>query len=126
MLSAFGLPTSPIQSAFYGAAPSTNEWEWVTEQPKQFLSQLEIQYVPPRMTHQNPRFASFYLSEETIETRRATPPILMTESVWSGYRHAEPNSGAVTKSLFKKIKLNTPGYAGDVYGGDAIFPALKE
>jgi class 3 adenylate cyclase len=102
------------------------EWKWEKETPKGFLSNLEIQYVPPGVTHKNPGFQSFFVTEETQLIRPKTPPILMTGRVWGGFQRERPNSAAVKQSLFKKIKVSTPVYSGDVYGGNAIFGSLKE
>jgi len=64
--------------------------------------------------------------EETKEIRPRTPPILMTSQVWDGFRRAKPDDNSVKQSLFRKIKVTAPGYSGEVYGGDVIFPSLKE
>jgi hypothetical protein len=78
------------------------------------------------MTHKNPRFQSFFLLDETKEIRPKTPPILMTARVWTGFRSAKPDDNSVKQSLFQRINVTTPGYTGEVYGGDVIFPSLKQ
>jgi hypothetical protein len=104
---------------------SGDSWRWVDETLESFVSQLEVNYAPTRITHKRVDFGSFYMSSDTVQTREATPPILMTAAVWSGYRKAEPDSSSVQQSMFKEVSLRVPGYSGKVYGGDVIFPNLK-
>jgi len=94
--------------------PAGGGWKWVSETLETFVSQLEVQYVPARVVHKSPNFASFYMSSDNVQTRDATPPILMTAEVWSGFRKAEPNNSAVQNSLFKKVNVSVPGYSGQV------------
>jgi len=116
------LPANSLEQALGGAS----DWTWKTESLHSFVSQLDVQYVPSRVVHKHPDFASFFLSQETLKTREATPPILMTASVWQGFKKAKPNSTIVEKSLFRKVGVRVSGYAGEVYGGDVIFPKLKQ
>jgi adenylate cyclase len=121
-------------STFINPAPATgllgalgggSDWTWRTESLHSFISQLDVQYVPSRVVHKRADFASFYLSQETLKTREATPPILMTAAVWRGFKKARPDSASVQKSLFRKVEVRVPGYAGEIYGGDVIFRQLK-
>jgi hypothetical protein len=112
----FGMPNSQPASG----------WRWVEETPREFLSKLDIKRAPPLITHKDSRFESFFVMEDTKEVRPRTPPILMTSQVWDGFRKEKPNDNSVKQSLFKKIKVTAAGYSGEVYGGDVIFPALKE
>jgi hypothetical protein len=112
-----------LQPAIVGGGG--DDWTWKNESLHGFLSQLDIQYVPSRVFHKNPDFASFYLSEEALKTREETPPILMTSAVWHGFKTAKPGSAILQKSLLKKIEVTIPGYTGEVFGGDVVFNALK-
>ncbi|HKS18791.1 MAG TPA: adenylate/guanylate cyclase domain-containing protein [Bradyrhizobium sp.] len=119
-LSPFFVPYSVSQQPTGGS-----DWKWKTESLEHFLSQLDVKYVPSRVVHKHPDFASFFLSSETKKTRDATPSILVTEPVWVGFRKAKPNSPLVTKALFKKVGVHVPGYKGDVFGSGAVFNELK-
>jgi hypothetical protein len=114
-------PLSGLQQALGG-----NEWTWVTETLPAFVSQLEVQYVPARIEHKRPDFASFYVTTDSLQTREATPPILLTAAVWSGFKKAKPTSSIVQQALFKRVSISVPGYSGEVFGGQAIFPKLIE
>jgi adenylate cyclase len=103
-----------------------NQWTWVIETMPAFVSQLEVQYVPTRLQHKRPDFASFFVTTDSLKTREATPPILLTGAVWSGFKKAKPTSSIVQKALFKRVSISVPGYGGEVFGGQAIFPALVE
>jgi len=129
-LGAPGLLNNPPLSNYFGMPKSNSQpasgWRWVEETPHEFLSKLDIKHLPPQITHKDPRFESFFVMEETKEVRPRTPPILMTSQVWDEFRRAKPDDNSVKQSLFKKIKVNAAGYSGEVYGGDVIFPVLKE
>jgi class 3 adenylate cyclase len=103
----------------------TPEWTWRVQTPADFLSNLEVHYSPNRMIHKDPTMEYFYLTDRDQKTRDETPPILMTSSVWQGFKKAMPDSKSVRDALFAKVAVEVPGYTGDVYGGGAIFPALK-
>lgn len=91
-----------------------------------FVSQLGIEYVPFRITHKDPSFKSFFVTTEARTKRVATPAILMTAEVWKGFRFEQPNHAAVTKNLFKRVQVRTPGHRGAVFGGNVIFPELRD
>jgi adenylate cyclase len=118
-----GTGTSPF--GVLNTASSSDKWEWVTETLPSFLSQLEVHYVPSRITHKRPDFGSFFLTSEEVETKASTPPILMTKAVWNGFKTAEPNSSPVQKALFKKVSVTVPGYTDVIFGGRVEFPQLR-
>lgn len=116
-LTALGRPLGPT--------PATFGWRWEKETIEQFISNVKIQYVPPRIVHNDPMFESFFTYQEPVEICPKMPSILMTERVWNEFRKANPAARVVTQALFKRIKVRRPGYFGKVYGGDVIFPDLK-
>jgi hypothetical protein len=123
---------SPLSSPFaasglLGVLPTpspTPTWRWVDEKPTDFLSKLEKDYVTKQLRHKDSNFASFIQTTHFVRTREETPPILMTGSVWAGYRRIQPQKSAVQNGLFKKIAVEIPGYTGEVFGGGVIFPDL--
>lgn len=115
-------------SPFFAAQQATagEEWTWVNESLQEFVSKLEINYAPTRISHKRSDFGSFYLTDKEEKIRDATPAILLTAAVWTGFKKAMPDSTSVQKSLFKKVGVKVSGYSGDVFGGDAIYPQLKK
>jgi adenylate cyclase len=117
---------SPFAASSLASASGGNtERTWKTESLESFISQLDVRYLPTHLVHKHPDFSAFYMSDETLKTREATPPILMTSAVWQGFRKAKPNDVIVQKPLFKNVDVKVPGYNGSVYGGNVIFPKLK-
>ena len=112
-------PFSGLQQAVTG-----NQWTWVTETLPAFVSQLEVQYAPTRITHKRQDFVSFFETTDELKTREATPPILLTAAVWSGFKKAKPTSSIVQKSLFTRVSVSVPGYSGEIFGGRVFFPQL--
>lgn len=109
------------------AAPTRSEfeWRWRDVPLKEFVSQLSVEYGPFRIVHSDPSFKSFFVTTET-RTKAATPAILMTAEVWKGFRSEQPNDKVVTDNLFKRVQVKTPGYKGVVFGGNVIFPSLRD
>jgi adenylate cyclase len=103
-------------------------WQWKDETFESFLSNVQVEYEPSRrvIVHNDPNFRTFILSARRREVRGPTPPILMTATVWKGFRSEQPNDPCIKKGLFNRVHVNTPGYDGAVFGGDVIFPGLKE
>lgn len=120
-----GIRYAPISSGAQIAPSEGKGWEWFTETPSAFLSQLEVQYCPSRITHKRSDFGSFCVVSERVEIKAGTPPILMTKAVWNGFKKERPNSAAVQKALFKKIDIVVTGYTDEIYGGRAEFPGLR-
>lgn len=122
-----GTGTSPFGALYTSSGTSSSDgWEWVTETLPAFLSQLEVHYVPSRITHKRPDFGSFVLKSDEVMTKASTPPILMTTAVWNGFKRAKPDSAAVRQSLFKRVSVKVPGYTGVIFGGRAEFPDLRQ
>jgi class 3 adenylate cyclase len=132
LFGALGSQSSPsagaldgIFAALQARGEPSSSWRWEQQSLERFLNDLEVKHGPTRIVHRNPDFQSFYISSEAVQVRPATPPILMTKAVWDGYRKAMPNGVVVTKPLLHTVNVNVPGYDGEVFGGDVIFPDLQ-
>jgi adenylate cyclase len=100
-------------------------WVWKEQFLSDFVSDLDVAYVPARVTHKRPSFASFFMIDATIETRAATKPILMTNAVFDGYRSANPSAPEVINNWFTKANVSVPNFSGTIYGGDVIYTVFK-
>jgi adenylate cyclase len=116
---------TPFVTSGQASSGGTFDWKWETETLESFVSQLDVEYVPSRIVHKRSDFASFFVSSETVTIRENTPPILITSEVWRGFKKAKPVDVIVQNSMFKKVEVQVPGYADSVFGGNAVFPALK-
>jgi len=121
---AYRRPPGALSSLLIGAPAAP--WEWREEWPSDFVQNLEVKYAPTRIEHASPNFESFYTLPVTLEIRPSTPPILMTKAVWDGYKAAKPNDAAVKRMMFDRVEIEASAYNGEIYGGDVIYPALKE
>jgi hypothetical protein len=113
---------NPIAAAFgLGQAPQ-REWTWNDVELKEFLGRMELTYgaAAPTITHRDPLFRSFFLT--TRVSTRSTPPILMTKTVYDGFRKANPQTASVQRGWWKPVSLFVPGYSGGIFGADLIFP----
>ena len=73
------------------------------------------------MVHCNPTFHSWTTFTEKLVTRAGTPPILMSDRVYVGYKAAQPLADAVRHSWYKALPNPVPDVPGTVYGGDVIY-----
>lgn len=118
-------PSNPFDVPDLPASPLP-DWQWREETLEGFLSKVRVEYVPSRLVHTDPNFGSFYLMERTRVVRARTPPILMTARVWNGFRSEQPDDVCVKSGLFKRVRVKTPGLKEHVFGGNVIFPNLKD
>jgi class 3 adenylate cyclase len=119
-------PSSHELSTALAQKPSP-PWRWQTASMEEFISGLKMHYLPaPVIAHASPRFACFSQTAQVVETQPATPPILMTDAAWNAYRAAEPDSVVATEGLIKQINVTIEGYSGFLFGGDVIYPSLKD
>lgn len=100
------------------------KWIWLKEYPHNFVQNLEA--INGVIKHKNPTYMTHLHDTEEYEEQPDTPPILMTAPVFNGFKAARPNDESVKGGWFKKIRVEVPGYKGDVYGGDVIKTAFKE
>lgn len=101
-------------------------WYWRDDTVHEFFDNMELRYLPARMvpTRANWEAAFAIWTSETM--RPATPPILMTQAVFDGYRKASPNAPAVVNDWYKQVPVSVAGYDGNVFGGDVIFSAFAK
>ncbi|MDT8843801.1 adenylate/guanylate cyclase domain-containing protein [Paraburkholderia fungorum] len=102
-------------------------WYWQTETVQSFLNNLETNWTSngPYITHKNPHYAGSFYTTSDAQISPATPPILMTSSVYDGYRKENPAAQSITQSWYRRYEISVPGYNGQIYGGDVIFTPLK-
>jgi adenylate cyclase len=112
----------PIQAAFGLWQAPVSEWTWGDVELKEFVGRMELTYGagPPTITHRDPLFRSFFLS--TKHSTTSTPPILMTKTVYDGFRKANPQRNSVQHGWWKPVSLVVPGYSGGIFGADLILP----
>jgi class 3 adenylate cyclase len=111
-------PLTGLAAAFAGG-----DWSWNEVELKAFIERLNINYLDYSLRHSNPDFRSFYLT--TATTTATTPPILMTEVVYQGYRKAMPDADSIKKGWWHRVAVSVPSYDGGVYGGNLVFPTFK-
>ena len=80
----------------------TKEW------PHEFVQKFPLDPARGLMAPNNSAFQSFSTFTERHVRRSATPPILMTGSVYSGFRTARPKAPEVQNEWFKKVLIEIP------------------
>lgn len=111
--------TGSMKTILGGFQPQDLIWKEVF--PSDFVRGLSMETITSRLRHADPLFQTMYIQERTWTRTPKTKPILMTESVWLGYKAAAPNARSVVNGWFERIELQVPGYNGAVYSGDVIY-----
>jgi adenylate cyclase len=105
---------------------ATADWIWRTEWSHQFVKNLEATGYPAYMIkHSNPSYRSHIQTSESVTTRSATPPILMTKRVWDGYVLANPDEKSVTGKWYKEYEVEVAGVDTKVIGGNVIYTIFR-
>jgi class 3 adenylate cyclase len=102
--------------------PNIGEYGWFEIDTPDFLNSLE-ETGSPVLRHPDEHFFAFVQSSRTASKR--TPPVLMTEPVFDGYKAAVPNEPSVKQSWWHPQTVYVPGYSKKVYGGDVIYTQFK-
>lgn len=98
--------------------PLTNVWSWIFKTPKEFADNLEFTYTSPVMKYKDEYFKSCFATTKTISNYDSTPPILMTEAVYNGYKKENPSADSILKNWWTLKSRKISDYDGKVYGGD--------
>ncbi|MBZ6078816.1 adenylate/guanylate cyclase domain-containing protein [Microvirga puerhi] len=115
--------TEPVvQEGLY--YPLTDQWSWIQQDVPDFFKRVEPTYLNNHLVHINNYFRACCLSQKT--TGSSTPPILMTEAVYKGYKAANPKADTIANNWWRSVSISVPGYSGTVYGGDVIKKAFKD
>ncbi len=103
--------------------PSIDEYSWLEIDASEFLDSLE-ETDSPVLKHPNEYFIGFFQSRRTKS--RSTLPILMTEAVFNGFKHANPDVQSLKEGWWRPQSVSIPEYSNKVYGGNVVFTAFKE
>jgi len=96
---------------------SIDEWGWYDRTVKEFIENLTFTY-SPKIIHKDYYFNLCRLSSRIKSNYDSTTPILMTESVYNGYKKENPDAESIKKNLWTLKSRKIPDYEGKVYGGD--------
>lgn len=99
---------------------------YVDEYPQDFIKCFTRNPLNGLMVHHDPSFHSFSHFAKSIVTRVGTPPILMTESVYNGFKSARPNAIEIQNRWIYPVSIEVPGYKGTVYGVDVIYTTFQQ
>ena len=113
--------TSTVQEGFHYT--SIDEWSWIEVDTPDFLDKLEETYSPV-LRHPNEYFSCFFQSSRT--TGQTTSPILMTETVFAGFKAAHPEARSLKENWWKGQSMSIPGYDKKIYGGDVVFTLFRD
>jgi class 3 adenylate cyclase len=100
--------------------PNINDWSWSFKTPKEFVDNLKITY-SPTLIYKDEYFSSCFSTSKTYTNYDSTPPILISESVYNGFKKANPDDNSIKEKMWKIKSRKIPDYSGKLYGGDITF-----
>lgn len=103
--------------------PNLDDWGWYDTEVRAFLDKLE-ETSSPVLRHPDEYFRSFFSSSRTAS--HTSSPILMTSSVYEGFKKANSEALSVTNGWWHSQSISVPGLESTVFGGDVHFTAFKE
>lgn len=98
-----------------------DEWTWKFQTPKDFVDSIVFDYLRPIMTYKDEHFSSCFAATENRSNYDSTPPILMTEVVFDGFKSECPDDTSISNKWWKKQSRKIPNYSGTIFGGDVTF-----
>jgi len=108
-----------VQEGYY--YPNIDKHSWYETDTPKFLDKLEETYSPV-LKHPDEYFFGFFQSSRT--TSQTTPPVLMTEPVFNGFKQANPDEQSLKEGWWHPQSVFVPGYSNKVYGGNIWFTAF--
>ncbi len=97
--------------------PLTDVWSWSFKTINEFKDNIKITY-SPILEYNDIYFKTFITSQKEYSNYDSTPPILMTENVYNGYKKENPNTDSIKNGWWSKKSRKILDYSGIVYGGD--------
>ena len=119
LLAALQNPPNALTGLFGSSIP-VPETTYHDVEVSDFLSRLSCDYISPNVRHRDDQFRSFRVEQRS--SVRSTPPILMTQAVYDGFRRACPDDLGIKNRWWKVVGTSVPTR---VYGGDVHFKAFK-
>ena len=74
----------------------------------------------------NGSFPRVWYTTKKFTKRPETPPILITEAVYTGLKRERPAERSIVKGWLTSTDLKIPDYPGTVYGCDVIYTDVKD
>ena len=104
---------------------SLDTWSWLDKTYDEFIDDLECTS-SRELIHKHKYFSTFHKTKLGPYITSANP-ILMTQAVYEGFEKAYPNDNTIVENYWKQqSSVKVKDYAGKIFGGDVIFPLVKE
>lgn len=114
-------PAESVNIPAVSVARGSSNWKWRPEWCENVVSGFKKDYISNCWRHDDPSVESFIMSDVPITIRAKTPPILMTKTVYDGFKAARPRDPSVLARRWEKVEITVPEYSDQVYGGDVVW-----
>lgn len=95
-----------------------DKWHWEEQTINELKENIIFSHTTPNMKYKDEHFTSFFGTSVIKSNNDSTPPILMSEVVYNGYKKENPNADSIRNNWWKIKSRKIPDYNGKVYGGD--------
>jgi len=103
--------------------PLTKKFVWTECEMNAFINKLKITHTP-NLIHPDTYFSTLTVTDKTRETTQS--PILMTESVYSGFLSACPKDKSIENGWWEIKNVTVSGCAEPIYGGNVIYITFRK
>jgi class 3 adenylate cyclase len=97
---------------------------WIYEWPNEFVKSFSKNFLGAGMVR--PGFVEHRYETFKYTMRPKTPPILMTEAVYTGLKQERPQANEFKDGWLTVTGLQIPEYSGTIYGCDVIFSVFRD
>jgi len=102
------------------------KWRWLEYLCWDFVKHIRSDVLSRQIQFNDPNFRSIVVYEKRVETKSATPPILMSRAVYAGFAQENPDYEGFAKGWFNQVTVSVPGFHDSVWGCNMTYPAFTE
>jgi adenylate cyclase len=102
---------------------NTQKWLWFHRSYDDFIDDLEVTE-SHNLRHKDKYFYTF-IKSHSYHTASVSP-ILMTQAVYEGLKKSHSDDESIKKGWWTTQSASVKNYDGSIFGGDVIFPVVKE
>lgn len=102
------------------------KWRWVEHLAWDFVKHIRSDIATNVIQWDDPNFRAIVKSQKRVETKAATPPILMSRAVYAGFAEANPLYEGFDKGWFSQVNVSVPGFDDTVWGCNLTYRQFRE
>jgi adenylate cyclase len=97
-----------------------DQWSWLFQSPREFVENV-IFSSSPNMRYNDDNFCTCFASSRMSCNYNSTKPILITESVYNGFKKSNPYDDSIKENWWRKTRRKIPDFNGVIYHSNITF-----